>query len=110
MYGANKSVSGLQRPSGLMVAGGELLWVEQDAGELRKCRVSVDGPVGCLEPATSLLSGLNCPQDFAIDYARNLIYVLQYGGGDSVDIVKSAAVLSERRRAARPSLERRMLT
>ena len=33
---ANKSIGGLQRPSGLMVAGGNLLWVEQDAGELER--------------------------------------------------------------------------
>ena len=82
---ANKTIGGLQRPSGLMVAGGELLWVERSTGTIKSCLVSLFGPAGCGSAVTTRFSGLNCPQDFAIDYRHNYVYVLQYGGGAQHD-------------------------
>ena len=79
---ANKTIGALARPAGLMVAGGDLLWLEQDAGVLKRCPVALDGgPSGCRGSPETLLSALNCPQDFAMDFVHNAIYVLQFGGG-----------------------------
>ena len=69
---ANKSIGQLQRPSGLVVAGGDLTWLEQEAGVLRQCQVLVSGPSGCRDDPATLLAGLNCPQDFVIDFIHNL--------------------------------------
>jgi hypothetical protein len=85
----NKSIGALQRPSGLMVAGGDLYWLEQDAGILRRCPVSLHGPAGCRGAPETLLAVLNCPQDFAIDFVHNFVYVLQYGGGNGSEAALS---------------------
>ena len=69
---ANKSIGRLARPSGLVVAGGDLTWLEQEAGVLRQCQVFVSGPPGCIDEPATLLAGLNCPQDFVIDFIHNL--------------------------------------
>ena len=84
---ANKTLGGLQRPLGLMAAGGELLWVEQDAGELRSCAMQANG--GCESAPTVLLEELNCPQDFAVDFSRGHIFVMQYGGGEGEEAQQS---------------------
>lgn len=79
-HDANKTIGGLARPLGLKVAGGHVMWLEQDAGMLRRC--SMSATTGrCLSAPSVMLDGLNCPQDFAVDFSRNLIFILQYGGG-----------------------------
>ena len=77
---ANKTIGRLARPLGLQVAGGEVMWLEQDAGLLRRCPVSTANG-RCLAAPSVVLDNLNCPQDFAIDYSRSFAFVLQYGGG-----------------------------
>jgi hypothetical protein len=80
----NKSFGGLARPAGLIVAGGDLMWVEQDAGLLRSCPMT-PGAGKCLTPPRTLVAELNCPQDFKIDFSNGHIYVLQFGGGGGPD-------------------------
>ena len=47
---------------------------------MRRC--SMSATTGrCLSAPSVMLDGLNCPQDFAVDFSRNLIFILQYGGG-----------------------------
>ena len=83
-HDANKMIGSLRRPVGLRVAGGSLMWLEQDAGTLRRCRV-VPATGRCAHEPTIMLDGLNCPKDLALDYINGHVYVIQFGGGDAED-------------------------
>ena len=88
-HAARKTIGGLARPTGLLVAGGELMWLEQDAGEMRKCAVAPARGGTCASAPERVLEGLNCPQDLAIDFQRGLVYVIQFGGGNGTDVALS---------------------
>ena len=86
---ARKLRGRLGTPLGLMVAGGELLWVEEldnslqpPQGTLKRCPVDYQTS-RCVAEPTVIIGRINCPQDFALDYARGHAYVIQYGGGNS---------------------------
>lgn len=87
-HAASKLIGSLDAPKGLQVAGGELIWVEQGEGTMKRCPVEYQ-TASCLSPPSIVRGGLNCPQDLALDYSRGHAYVIQYGGGSSSDAALS---------------------
>ena len=83
-YHAAKVVGKLERPAGAVLGGGELMWMEQDLGVVRKCTLS-DETGKCSGDATMVLDGLHCPEDFAVDFHRGRIYVIQQEGKSAAD-------------------------
>ena len=83
-YSASKVVGKLERPAGAVLGGGELMWMEQDLGVVRKCTLS-DETGKCSGDATMVLDGLHCPEDFAVDFHRGRIYVIQLEGKSAAD-------------------------
>ena len=78
-YVAVKVASGLQRPTGVKLGGGEIFWMEQDLGAVRRC--VLDAASGqCVSTIDTVLDGLHCPQDLAVDFHRGRLYVIQYEG------------------------------
>ena len=77
-YAARKSNTRLRGPAGVvLVPGGDVAyWAEQEAGAVRSC-VLVDG--ACVGNSTTVLDGLDCPVDLAIDFHRGHMYLIQYG-------------------------------
>ena len=58
-----------------MPGGDVAYWAEQEAGAVRSC-VLVDG--ACVGNSTTVLDGLDCPVDLAIDFHRGHMYLIQY--------------------------------
>ena len=83
-YHATKVIGKLERPAGAVLGGGELMWMEQDLGLVRKCTVSEETG-GCTGEAKIVLDGLHCPEDFAVDFHRGRIYVIQQEGKSAAD-------------------------
>ena len=83
-YVSAKVVGKLERPAGTVLGGGELMWMEQDLGVVRKCSLS-DETGRCSGEATVVLDGLHCPEDFAVDFHRGRIYVIQHEGKSAAD-------------------------
>ena len=83
-YVATKVASGLQRPTGVELGGGEIFWMEQDLGAVRRC--ALDAASGqCVSSVDTVLDGLHCPQDLAVDFHRGRLYVIQYEGRSADD-------------------------
>ena len=53
-YHATKVIGKLERPAGAVLGGGELMWMEQDLGLVRKCTVNEETG-GCTGEATIVL-------------------------------------------------------
>ena len=83
-YEVAKVVNRLERPAGAVFGGGELLWMEQDLGVVRKCQVSSQTGQ-CTGETSIVLDGLHCPEDFAVDFHRGRIYVIQNEGRSAND-------------------------
>ena len=83
-YVATKVASGLQRPTGVKLGGGEIFWMEQDLGAVRRC--ALDASTGqCVSTIDTVLDGLHCPQDLAVDFHRGRLCVIQYEGRSADD-------------------------
>ena len=83
-YEAQKTLSRLNRPVGLRLGGGALYWAEQDTGTLSRCKL--DPRLGrCVGEVSTLMDGLNCPQDLVVDFQHSKIFIIHYGGGSGPD-------------------------